>query len=46
VLVNLSAVPWEVALRSGETVWLATAGVVASGGALVIPRDTAVVAGL
>jgi maltooligosyltrehalose trehalohydrolase len=46
VLVNLSAVPWEVALRSGETVWLATAGVVASVGALVIPPDSAVVAGL
>ncbi len=46
VLVNLSAVPWEVAMRDGETVWLATAAATAAtGGALVIPPDAAVIAG-
>ncbi len=45
VLVNLSSVPWHVAIREGETVWLATAAVDAASGTLVIPPEAAVVAG-
>jgi maltooligosyltrehalose trehalohydrolase len=51
VLVNLSEVPWEVALRRdatgrAETVWLSTSAALAEEGeTLVLPPDSAVVAG-
>lgn len=45
VLVNLSEAPWQVALRDGETVWLATAGGEDTPGTLVIPPDAAIIAG-
>ena len=45
VLVNLSEAPWHVALRAGETVWLATEAVETASGTLVVPPDSAVIAG-
>ncbi|WP_299091056.1 malto-oligosyltrehalose trehalohydrolase [uncultured Microbacterium sp.] len=45
VLVNLSEAPWNVALRAGETVWLATEALEAASGTLVIVPDSAVIVG-
>lgn len=45
VLVNLSAVPWTVALQPGEAVWLATTEEDAEGDAVVLPADSAVIVG-
>jgi len=50
VLVNLSAVPWEVPVRPGETLWLTTAPDLAGGdvggdGRWVVLPDTALVLG-
>ncbi|CAN7175791.1 malto-oligosyltrehalose trehalohydrolase [Microbacterium sp. LjRoot45] len=45
VLVNLSAVPWEVPVRADEVEWLATDEVPVRDGRRVLPPDTAVVLG-